>query len=103
MKIKKGDKVIVITGKYRGKSGAVEQVMTDRAKVRVAGLNVVKRHVKSNSKAGQAGGEIEIHRPISVSNVMLVCPHCDKPTRVGHQKQNNVVERICIKCKGSLK
>jgi large subunit ribosomal protein L24 len=85
MKVKKGDKVVVITGKFRGKSGVVEQVLLASGKVRVAGINTVKRNVSRNTKLGRQGGQIEVHRPLDVSNVKILSPHNDKAVRVGYQ------------------
>lgn len=97
MKIKKGDKVIVTVGKDRGKQGAVEHVWLKTDKVTVAGVNMGKRHSKPRAQ-GQKGGIIDFVRPLTVSNVALICPKCKYPTRVGYKliKDNKV--RICRKC-----
>lgn len=100
MKIRKGDKVMVVLGKDRGKSGTVERVINKKGKVAVGGINLVKRHVK---KYGDIqGGILEIAKPIEQSNVMLVCPHCQKPTRVGF-KFDGMKMRICKKCQKEIK
>lgn len=80
MKIKKGDKVIVITGKDKGKTGEVTKVMPKDNKVVVAGVNMAKRHQKPSQE--NAGGIIEKEMPIHVSNVALVDPKSGKATRV---------------------
>lgn len=100
MEIKKGDLVEVQVGgiDVKGKRGKVLQVMPKDGKVVVEGLNIVKRHTKPRS-AQQPGGIIEKPRAIDVSNVMLVCPACDKATRVAHtvdEKGKSV--RKCKKC-----
>jgi large subunit ribosomal protein L24 len=81
LKIKKGDKVIVITGRDRGKTGEVFEVMPREGRVKVRGVNVVKRHMRQS--ATQQGGIVEMEAPIHVSNVAHVDPKTDKPTRIG--------------------
>ena len=97
MKIKKGDKVIVISGKYAGKKSVIEKVYTDKDKVLVEGVNVVTKHMKPT--ATNSGGKIKVNKPIHVSNVMLICPKCDKPTRVGYKVVEGRKYRYCKKCK----
>jgi len=81
LNIKKGDKVIIITGKDRGKKGNVIQVLPDLSKVRVSGINIAKRHTKPGPAGG--GGIVEKEMPIHVSNVSHVDPKTSKPTKVG--------------------
>jgi large subunit ribosomal protein L24 len=103
MKIKKGDTVLIITGKDRGKQGTVSRAMPQDSKVIVEGLNVVKKHVRPQGQTRQ-GGVIEKAMPIHVSNTMLICTECGEPTRVGldrrpmgsDQKLRPV--RVCKKC-----
>ena len=83
MKVKKGDTVIVIAGKDKGKRGEVLRSIPADWRVIVQGVNVVKRHTRP--AAGQPGGIVEKEAPIHVSNVMLVDPKTDKPTRVGRK------------------
>lgn len=85
MKIRTGDIVQVITGKYRSKVGAVKKVLRDENKVVVEGVNMIKRHVKSRTQVRQAG-IIQVEAPIHVSNVMLV--EDGEPTRVGYRMEN---------------
>jgi large subunit ribosomal protein L24 len=80
-RIRKGDQVVVITGKDKGKKGEITRVAGDR--VLVANINVVKRHTKANPQAGQAGGIVEREAPIHISNVMLFNPVTGKGDRVG--------------------
>ena len=82
MKIKKGDTVLIITGKDRGKQGTVSRAMPQDSKVIVEGLNIVKKHVRPQGQTRQ-GGVIEKAMPIHVSNTMLICTECGEPTRVG--------------------
>ena len=82
MKIRKGDKVQVLTGKDRGREGIVKTSFPDRGKVIVEGINVAKRHTKPRS-AEDPGGIIDKEMPIHVSNVAVLSPKDDKPTRIG--------------------
>ena len=84
MFIKKGDKVVVITGKDKGKVGIVKKALPKKDQVVVEGVNIVKKHTKSSQDAPQ-GGRIEFEAPIHVSNVMLQDPETKKPTRVGFE------------------
>ena len=81
MKIKKGDKVIVITGKDKGKTGEVTKAMPKEGKVLVSGVNMVKRHTKPSQE--NAGGIVSKELPIHVSNVAIVDPTSGKATRIG--------------------
>jgi large subunit ribosomal protein L24 len=83
MKIKKGDQVMVISGKDKGKRGRVIEVLTRKRKVLVEGLNILKHHLRQNRQRGVAGGIVEREAPIDVSNVMLV--EGGRPVRVGYQ------------------
>ena len=101
MKIKKGDKVQIILGKDRGKSGTVEYVMGKDKKVFVGGANLYKRHVKKQGTI--EGGIINLPKPLNVSNVSLICPNCKKLTRVGYDITGKEKIRICKKCKKEIK
>ena len=94
MKIKKDDKVIVLSGKDKGKSGKVIAADPKAEKVIVEGVNVATKHQKAQKK-GQDGG---ILKPIYVSKVQLVCPKCGKGTRVGHKIVDGKKVRVCKKC-----
>lgn len=82
MKIKQGDKVVVIAGKDKGKEGKVIQTLKAQDKVIVEGVNIVKKHIKPNG--GQDGRIAEVEAPLHVSNVMIIDPKTKKGTRVGH-------------------
>jgi len=82
LKVKKGDMVRVLAGKDKGKKGKVIEAMPSEGKIIVEGVNVAKRHTKPTQKIMQ-GGIIDKELPIHVSNVMLICPRCSKPTKVG--------------------
>jgi len=99
MKIKKGDKVIVISGKDRGRKGEVEGVYPKSDRVIIKGLNVYKKHMKK-SDAYPKGGIVEVNRPLNISKVMLICPSCKERTRIGFsQDAKGKKQRICKKCK----
>jgi len=102
MRIAKNDTVIVIAGdyRYRGKTGKVLKVFPETQRIIVEKVKFVKRHTRAMLQQGQQGGILEKEAPIHVSNVMLVCPKCGKPTRVGITKlADGSRERICKKCK----
>jgi len=103
MSIRRGDEVLIITGKdrsYRGrqKRGRVIGALPKEGRVLVDGINIIRRAVRQTQKVRQ-GGIVESPGPIDRSNVMLICPQCDKPTRVGFRtnEQGNKV-RVCHKC-----
>lgn len=98
MKIRKNDTVIVIKGKDKGKQGAVERVYDGKNTVLVKAVNVYKKHVKKSEQFPN-GGIIEVNRPLSVGNVMLLCPSCKKQTRVGYLVEGGKKQRLCRKCK----
>ncbi|MCD8190231.1 MAG: 50S ribosomal protein L24 [Clostridiales bacterium] len=101
MNIKQGDKVVVLSGKDKGKVGEVLVAMPKSGKVVVKEVNVCSCHTKPR-RQGDEGGIIQKECPIYVSKVMLVCPKCDKPTRVGHTVKEiggkNKSVRVCKKC-----
>ena len=85
MNVRRGDTVLVLAGKDRGKRGTVDRVQRTKRGfgVVINGINMAKRHQKSRSRTQQAG-IIDLPVPLHVSNVQIICPHCDRPTRVGH-------------------
>ncbi len=104
MFVKTGDTVVLLTGdeKDRGKKGKVKAVSPKEGKVIVEGINVVKKHVKPR-KAGDPSGIIETESAIYASKVQVVCPKCDKATRVAHKiDENGNKTRVCKKCGAEL-
>ena len=98
MKIRKDDTVVITTGKDSGKKGKVRRVWPDKERVIVDGANMIKRHSRARRAARQAG-IIELEAPIHISNVMLVCTKCNKPTRVGFQfLADGKRVRVCKSC-----
>ncbi|OGK56036.1 50S ribosomal protein L24 [Candidatus Roizmanbacteria bacterium RIFCSPLOWO2_02_FULL_38_10] len=98
MKLKKGDKIIVTTGKDKGREGKIERVYPKSNKVIVPGINIYKRHIKKNDKMPK-GGIVELPRPISTSKVMFACPKCKKPVKLGYKIAGTKKLRICRRCK----
>lgn len=98
MNVKKGDRVKVIAGKDKGKEGEIIRSVPSKGRVVVEKVNVVKKAMRPTQKNPQ-GGISSMEAPIDVSNVMLVCPSCKKPTRVGHRiKDDGKKVRVCKKC-----
>ena len=98
MKIKRDDKVIVLSGKDKGKSGKVIAADPKAEKVIVEGVNVATKHQKAQKK-GQDGGIIKVETPIYACKVQVVCPKCNKPTRVGTKiNEDGSKNRVCKKC-----
>ena len=98
MKIRKDDTVVITAGKDTGKRGKVRRAWPDEERVTVEGANMIKRHSRARRAARQAG-IIELEAPLHVSNVMLVCSKCGKPTRVGFQfLADGKRVRVCKSC-----
>ena len=98
-RIRKDDKVMVIAGKDAGKLGKVLKVLRKKDRVLVEKVNMVKRHMRANPYRQQPGGIVEKEMPIHVSNLMVVCSACTKPTRVGYRHTEDGKKlRFCKKC-----
>lgn len=92
MRIKVDDEVEVIAGNYKGVRGSVQRVIPGKGRVVVSGVNLVKKHQRPQQTGGRSqsqGGIIEFEAPIDASNVMLVCPHTNEPTRVGIRRDED--------------
>lgn len=101
MKLKKGDEVKIVGGKDTGKTGKVEKVFTKENKVLIPGINQYKRHMKARMQ-GQSSEILTITKPLPVSQVALVCPHCKQQTRIGYMLDKKQKVRICRKCDKTL-
>ncbi len=102
LKIRKGDRVRVLSGKDKGKEGEVMRSLPREGKVIVDGVNVARKSQRP-TRTTQQGGIIDKDMPIQVSNVALVCPSCGKPTRVGYTIDNSGQKaRVCKKCGGEI-
>ena len=105
MKIKRNDTVQVIAGKDKGKTGKVLRAMPADEKVVVEGANLLAKHLKPR-KTGEKGQKIYIPAPLHIGKVMLVCPHCGKPARVGYRLtgtgDTKKKERVCKRCETAI-
>ena len=101
-RIKKGDTVAVITGKYRGKTGKVLRVWPAQERALVERINLLK-HFDRRSQQNQAGGIVEREGAMHLSKLALVCPKCQKPSRSGwHVSGSGEKQRICRRCEGTI-
>lgn len=101
MKIKKGDTVLIISGKDRGKEGKILDVFPKENRIVVEGINLRKKHAKPKNQ-GEKGQTVEKPAKFSVSNVKLVCPRCGKAARIGYKVEENRKMRVCKKCNGEI-
>ena len=98
MRLRANDNVLVIKGRDRGKQGRIQQTFPKKNKVLVEGVNVVLRHTKSTGQVRQAG-IIQKELPVQAANVMLLCTHCSRPTRIGARTiADGSKARYCILC-----
>ncbi len=100
-KIKTGDKVTMLAGKNKGKSGKVIQVMAKENKVVIEGLNLLIKHQKARN-SGEKGQRIQFPSAVPVSKVALVCPKCGKTARVGFKIEGDAKSRMCKKCQETI-
>ena len=105
VKIKKGDNVLIISGKDRGNTGKIIKALPRELKVLVEGINLRKKHVRPK-REGEKGQVVNIPAPMDVSNVKIICPKCGKAARIGYRTEKDpsrsgqvVKNRICKKCK----
>ena len=101
LKIKKNDKVVVLSGKDRGKSGKVLGTVPSERKVVVEGINMVTCHIKPR-RQGEQGGIVKAEGAMYASKVMPICPKCGKAVRVGHVEKDGKMVRVCKKCGAEL-
>lgn len=99
--IKKGDKVKVISGKDKGKIASVLRMMPKERRIIADGVNIITRHLRPR-KQGEKGQKAVVPGPLNISKVMLICPKCDRPTRVGHLIVDGDKLRQCKKCKETI-
>jgi large subunit ribosomal protein L24 len=100
--VKKGDKVVVIAGKDKGKKGKILHAFPSTKRVVVEGANMIKKHVRPTQKSPQ-GGIVERPGSIDASNVQLICPQCDEPARLGATRNEEGKRlRVCRKCEGEI-
>jgi large subunit ribosomal protein L24 len=101
MKLKKGDNVKILSGKDRGKTGVVLKAFPEDDRVQIDGLNVFKKRSKPR-KQGEKGQVVAVSRPLAASKVMIICPNCKSPTRIGGRMEGSRKVRYCKKCKATL-
>ncbi len=101
MKIIKGDTVKIMSGKDRGKTGAVLRALPAGDRVIVDGLNLVKKNTRPK-KQGEKGQMVLVPRPLAASKVMVICASCKEPTRVGYRVDGSRKVRYCKKCKAKI-
>jgi large subunit ribosomal protein L24 len=104
MKLKKGDTVLIISGKDKGKKGKIVKSFPKNSKIVVEGVNIRKKHMKLK-RSGEKGQIVESFGPIDISNAKFLCPKCSKPTRIGYQLiagEKNKKIRICKKCNNKI-
>ena len=101
MNVKKGDTVVVLSGKDKGKQGKVQGTIPSEAKVVVEGVNMVTCHTKLR-RQGEEGGIVRREAALYASKVQVVCPKCGKPTRVAHKIEDGKKSRVCKHCGAGL-
>ena len=104
VKVKKNDQVVVTAGRDRGAKGKVLRVFPAEGKAIVERVNMIKRHTRANPTKQVQGGIVEREAPIALSNLMVICPECGKPSRLGRQRlDDGVAVRVCRSCGATLK
>ncbi len=101
MKLLKGDNVIMLSGKDRGKKAKILAVIPESGKVILEGLNMIKRHTKPRQQ-GKSGQIVSKERAVSAASVAIICKSCNKATRVGYSIDGDTKIRICKKCKSAV-
>jgi large subunit ribosomal protein L24 len=101
MKLHKGDNVKVLSGKDRGKTGTILRAMPEEDKIVIDGLNVFKKRSKPR-KQGEKGQTVLVPRPMPAGKVMLICPNCKQPTRIGNRIEGSKRVRYCKKCEVTI-
>ena len=100
--VKKGDTVVVLTGKDRGKQGKVLRVIPSKGQAIVERINFFKKHTRPNPQKNIQGGILEREAPIGLSNLQVVCPSCNEPTRTGTHHTESGSTRYCKKCETEI-
>ena len=101
--VKKNDQVEVITGRDSGARGRVLRVFPSEGRAIVERVNMIKRHTRPNPQRGVQGGILEREAPIATSNLMVICPNCNEPSRLGRKRlDDGTAVRVCKACEGTL-
>ena len=101
MKVKKGDQVLIISGKDKGRTAKIIKSLPKEDKILVEGINLKKKHVRAK-REGEKGQVVDISAPLNVSNVKIICPKCGKAVRVAYETKDGNKKRICKKCKQEI-
>ena len=101
MKLKKGDNILIVSGKDKGRTGKITRAVPRELKILVEGINLKKKHVRPK-KQGEKGQVVEIPAALDISNVKVICSKCGKATRVGYSIEKDIKKRICKKCKQEI-
>lgn len=101
MKVKKGDNILIISGKDRGRTGKIVKVFVKERQILIEGVNLKKKHVRPK-REGEKGQIVSVPSAINASNVKIICPKCGKAVRIGYKMENKEKHRICKKCKQTI-
>ena len=101
MKVKKGDNVLIIAGKDKGRTGKILKSLPKEKGVLVEGINLKKKHVRPK-KQGEKGQIVQLPAVLDVSNIKIICPKCGKAARIGYKLEKGNKKRICKKCKQEI-
>lgn len=101
--VRKGDSVVVLSGRDAGKQGKVLRVNATKATAIVERVNFQKKHTRPNPAKNQKGGILERETPINIAKLQVICPNCNQPARLGSHRTENGSVRFCRKCNGELK
>lgn len=101
MKVKKGDTVLIISGKDKGRTGKIVKSLPKEEKILIEGVNLRKKHVRPK-REGEKGQIIDVPTAINVSNIKIICPKCGKAVRIEYKIEKESKTRICKKCKQAI-
>jgi large subunit ribosomal protein L24 len=100
--VKKGDTVVVLSGRDRGKQGKVLRVLQAKGTAIVERVNFLKKHTRANPQKNQQGGIIERESPVKIDKLQVICPSCNEPARLGSHRTEEGAKRFCRKCEADL-
>ena len=100
--VRKGDTVVVLSGRDRGKQGKVLRVLAAKGTAIVERVNFLKKHTRPNPQKNQQGGIVEREAPVKMDKLQVICPSCNEPTRLGSHRTDEGVSRFCRKCNSDL-